>query len=314
METRASYVMIGSIVLSLLVATFAFVIWIVKLDIDREFVAYDVVFDSAVTGLTLGAPVRYQGVEVGQVKRISLDPKKPGWVRVRIEVDELTPIRQDSSASLEFQGLTGVSFVQLSGGSADAPPLEVKPGEERPVIMGRPSSLETIFTDVPGLIAEVSVTLNDVRKLLSPENRELVTGILKNVHTVSGGVADRTDRIKTTIDDLDAAIVEVRAAAKEYGKVARSLDEAVTADVKPTLERFNRTAQSLERMANNLDAMVADSKGPITTFTSNTLPEAAEFVAEARRLSASLARISERLERNPSEFMFPPQAQEYKAK
>lgn len=314
METKASYVTIGSIVLLLLIASFAFVVWIVKIDFDREFRQYDVVFDSSVTGLSASAPVRYSGVEVGKVKRIRLDPASPGRVRVTIEVDSQTPIREDSVASLEFQGLTGVSFVQLTGGTPDAKPLTAKQGEERPVIYGRPSSIEAIFSDVPGLISEATRTLMEVRALLSPENRQLVTDILQNVKTVSGGIAGRTDKIAATIDDLDAALIEVRTAAQEYAALARSLDTAVNTDVKPTLERFNRAAQSLETMAGNLDAMVADSRGPITAFTANTLPEASKFVAEARRLAASLARIAERLERNPSEFVFPPPAPEYKAK
>lgn len=314
METKASYVTIGSIVLLLLIAAFAFVVWVVKVDLDREFIQYDVIFDNSVTGLSSSAPVRFNGVEVGKVKRIRLVPNRPGRVLVTIEVDKMTPIRQDSVASLEFQGLTGVSFVQISGGTPDAKPLKAKPGEERPVIYGRPSSIEALFSGVPGLIQEASNTMTEVRALLSPENRALVSDILKNVQSVSGSVASRSDKIAATIDDLDAALVEVRAAVQEYAKLARSLDTAVNTDVKPTLERFNRAAQSLETMAENLDALVADSRGPVTAFTTNTLPEASKFVAEARRLAASLARIAERLERNPAELVFPPPAPEYKAK
>lgn len=314
METKASYVTIGSIVLLLLIAALSFVVWVVKVDLDREFTQYDIIFDSAVTGLSPSAPVRYNGVDVGRVKSIKLVPNRPSLVRVTIAVDKSIPIREDSTASLEYQGLTGVSFVQISGGTQEAKLLKAKPEEERPVIYGRPSSIEALFTGVPGLISEASQTLSEVRALLNPENRALVSDILENVKSVSGGIASRSDKIASTVDNLDAALVEVRGAVEEYGKLARSLDAAVNTDVKPTLERFNRAAQSLETMAKNLDAMVADSRGPVTAFTANTLPEASKFVAEARRLAASLARIAERLERNPADFVFPPPAPEYKAK
>lgn len=314
METKASYVTIGSIVLLLLIAALSFVVWVVKVDLDREFTQYDIIFDSAVTGLSPSAPVRYNGVDVGRVKSIKLVPNRPSLVRVTIAVDKSIPIREDSTASLEYQGLTGVSFVQISGGTQEAKLLKAKPEEERPVISGRPSSIEALFTGVPGLISEASQTLSEVRALLNPENRALVSDILENVKSVSGGIASRSDKIASTVDNLDAALVEVRGAVEEYGKLARSLDAAVNTDVKPTLERFNRAAQSLETMAKNLDAMVADSRGPVTAFTANTLPEASKFVAEARRLAASLARIAERLERNPADFVFPPPAPEYKAK
>ena len=108
-----------------------FVLWLAKFQFEQEFARYDIVFDSAVTGLNEGSPVRYRGVRVGEVISVDLDPDRPTAIRATIEVQKRTPVRADSVATLELEGLTGGRYVQLSGGSPTAPPLEPPAGRDR---------------------------------------------------------------------------------------------------------------------------------------------------------------------------------------
>ena len=96
---------------------------VASVPIDREVDPYQIAFAGSVTGLQQGSQVRYRGVPVGRVADIRIDPQRVEWVLVTIEVERGTPIRQDTVASLEMQGVTGIAFVQLQGGTQASPPL-----------------------------------------------------------------------------------------------------------------------------------------------------------------------------------------------
>ncbi|RMF09489.1 MAG: MCE family protein [Alphaproteobacteria bacterium] len=313
METKAHYVLIGSFVLLVFVAMLGFIMWIVKVDIDREETEYDIYFQESVAGLGVGGIVRYHGVAVGQVKAIRIDPDQPNRVKVTVSVDSTTPVREDAVASLESQGFTGVAYILIEGGSPDAKPLRPKPGEERAVIPSRPSALAELFTDVPTLIAEASLTLSQIRELLSQENRDYVTQILRDVSTVTGSVAGQQEDIRHIVTNLNEALVDYRRLAASLNSLSRAMEGAVDNEFRQALTDISETANAIEGLARNLDGMVIEAREPVNAFTNNTLPQIATMVSETRRLAAALARIAERIERNPGEFLFESRQPEYQA-
>lgn len=314
METRANYVLIGGIVLSLTIAIFGFIIWVSKLELSKDYTYYDILFEHSVAGLSQGAPVRYKGIAVGQVRKLGIDKQDPSLIRVSIKIQSDTPIFDDTTASLDSQGFTGLAYILLDAGAGAGKPLRPKPGEDHAVIKVKPSQMQELFSNMPQLMAQASLTFAELHKLLGDENRALVTSILKNVDTVSGGVAQKTPEIRQTITNVNILAAELKETATAYRQLAATLDESVASDLKPALADVRKTTQSLTKMSNDLEAMVADSRAPVTAFTTNTLPEAGEFIAEARRLAASLARISDRLERDPGEFFSQGKQPEYDAK
>ncbi len=140
METRASYLLVGTFVLAFTAGLVVFVIWLAKFQFDTEFARFDIHFKGSVTGLSLASPVRYSGVRVGEVVEISLLPDRPDEVRVTIETDSTTPVRADTVATLELEGLTGGLAILLIGKAPDAPPLEAAPGQRYPVIASEAST------------------------------------------------------------------------------------------------------------------------------------------------------------------------------
>ena len=116
METRASYLVVGGFVLVSLIALVVMVIWLAGTTFDEEFAYYDILFEGSVTGLKSGNPVRYRGIPVGVVSDMGIDKENVERVRVTIEVPNDTPIKEDAITSLEFQGITGVAYVQFEGG------------------------------------------------------------------------------------------------------------------------------------------------------------------------------------------------------
>lgn len=206
METRANYILVGAITLFGILAGMGFFLWLAKVQVDRQYAHYDILFDS-VEGLGRASAVRYNGVDVGQVLSIGLDDDDPGLVRVRIEVDAETPVKSDTMASLSSQGVTGVSFVSLSGGSADAPPLTKASRTGVPVIPSELSVVQGLIADAPDLLSEALVLLRGLTGFTGPENRAAVAGILQNVEGASG----RLDEALTDFSQISQTVASATA-------------------------------------------------------------------------------------------------------
>ncbi len=311
METRAHHILIGVFMLTMVAGLFAFIIWAAKVDIDTQFSFYDIYFEESVAGLSIGSDVSYRGVSIGQVRTITLDRDDPGRVRVTIRVVADTPIRRDSVASLEYQGLTGLAFVQISGGTAAAPPLTPGPEGQPPVIDSEPSQIQALFTGAPDLIRQGIIMLQRVSSFLDEENRVAVANILASTDRISSGLADRTGQIQAIIDNADGTLRELRQAAKSVNALAQSATGVVDQDLRALVADLREVSQSIRDLSRSLNQAVVDNSQALAGFSSNTLPELALFVQEARRLASSIARIAERIEQSPTDFIFSDKKPEY---
>jgi phospholipid/cholesterol/gamma-HCH transport system substrate-binding protein len=342
METRANHLIIGSFVLLFVAAAFAFIIWVAKIQIDQEFAHYDIVFADSVAGLGVGGDVRFNGIKVGSVQRIRIDPHDPAKVKVTVSVAADTPIRTNSFAQLELQGITGVSYVQITGGTAIAPLLTTaEAGQDNPVIQSRPSKIAELFQGVPDLLAR-SVTLVDrASELLNPQNQQNLAGVLSDLRTVTTAIADRQQAIGRIIDGLDRATGDIAAttgsvrdiagrfdrlageAEKTLGETTRtvaaargaigSVDAMVNGEGKQVLAEAGKLAVSLNKLTGEMQALVAENRQPLREFTEDGMQDIRSFVNEARVLVSSLARVAARLEDDPSQVLFGAKESEYKA-
>ncbi|WP_299784222.1 MlaD family protein [uncultured Marivita sp.] len=204
METKANFVLIGAFTLAGLVGILGFFLWFAQVELDRQFDYYDIRF-SSVAGLSNASDVRFSGLPVGQVVDVRLSPNQDGTILVRVEVDAETPVRTDSVATIEAQGVTGVSFVGIDPGTPSADLLE--PTEEEPVpeITAGRSTLQSLSEDAPRLLEEALTLVNDIGELLGGENRERINSIIVNVETASADFADTLEGfagISTTVNDF----------------------------------------------------------------------------------------------------------------
>src|SRR5215472_14269050 len=214
METRGRYILVGVFVLTLLVGIFVSIVWLTRGQFQREGQIYDIFFRGSVSGLSEGAPVRYKGVLIGRVLTIRLDPENVERIRVRIEVDTGTPIKEDAVASLELQGITGQAFVQITGGSNASPPVATPPGRSYPVIASRPSQLEEVVASAPELLNRFIRLTDHLNALLSEENRTAITRALSDLDTVTSAMARRSQDIDHMIGDAAATMAALREASE----------------------------------------------------------------------------------------------------
>ena len=192
METRAHHVLIGLFTVIVVAAALLFGLWLAKSSSDRQFADYQVVFNEAVSGLTQGSAVQYNGIKVGDVTQLKLDPQDPRKVLARIRLGGDIPVKQDTHAKLALTGVTGLSIIQLSGGSPGSPALESKDGQ-LPVIVADPSPLSRILANGEDLMTNINEVVARANMLLSPENTERISRTLEHLDQATGAIASQRD-------------------------------------------------------------------------------------------------------------------------
>lgn len=314
METRASYALVGGFVLTFLAGLVAFAIWIAKVDLDAEYRDYDVYFEGTVSGLLKRSIVYYSGIPVGDVRDITLAPNDPSKVRVWIRLRAEVPVSDASIAQLEFQGLTGVAYIELSGGSPDAPPLEAHPGQERPIIQSAPSPILAIFESAPNLVNEAILAVGQIQKLLSDENIANVAGVLRNSDRLTRNLANGTEDFEAMIADVKEILTQTKLATAKINTLVENSNALIEEDAKVLVAEAITTMQTATTLLARVDNMVAANEGAVTQFVNTSLPEVSRMILDLRVTARNLSRLMSRIEQNPAEVIFGSKEAEYDLK
>ena len=291
METRAHYVLIGAFVLSAVAAAFLFILWMGQS--QREFDEYDVIFTERVSGLSVGAAVRFNGIQKGEVDTLSIDPDNPSIVIARVRVDKDTPVKTDTKAELELVGFTGLAIIQFVGGSKDAPLLK-DVSEDR---------IPKIGADTAGFAALLEVSgdvLARANRLLSDDNINNVAAIIENVETMTGAFADNEN-------DIIALLDNARAISADLAAMTAKLEAAGTAEEVEALLMASRT------LVDDLRGVVDENRASIRIFADQGLGQVAPALAEARRLMQTLDYMLREIDRDPQAYFLGENAPEYGA-
>lgn len=306
METRANYVAVGAFVLAVLIGIVVVVLWLARVEFNREFTYYDIYFTGSVTGLAQGSEVRYSGIRVGRVTEIRIDPQNLQLVRVTVELDQTAPIKSDAVASLEFQGLTGTSNIEISGGSQKAPPLEVRPGQRYPVIASQESGLQRVFTSAPEVLARVLEVAERLNAILDEHNRTAIAETLDNIRQLTAVAAARSGDVDSVIADAAGAMRELRAILTEADRTVVELRQLVGEHgaAREALLAIEDASRKLDKLETDLDALVQEDRPALRDFSQRGLNELSQLIVDARTLVSGLTRLSEEIERDPARFLF----------
>ena len=309
METKAHHALVGIFVVLLTVAgVFAF-LWLAQAQFDREFREYDVVFDGPVRGLRTASEVRFNGIQVGEVTDLGLNPDNPGEVIARIRVDAATPVKVDSFAQLEPQGLTGLSYLQISAGSPDAARLEGRPGDRAPRIYARQAQLEELFQGGETLLEAAQLTFGRVGRLLSDENLESTRNILNSVETISASLA-REDQLVSDLHDavrsLDQAARDISVAAENIEQFGVTAEAFLIDEVGPMVEDVSSASIEVDRASVETYEAIAALRPGLEEFAEEGLPQLSVAARDLRSLVAALERIALELEQDPAGFVAQP--------
>ncbi|HUK39996.1 MAG TPA: MlaD family protein [Candidatus Acidoferrales bacterium] len=309
MEPKVNYTLVGLFVVLLGATAMVVVLWLSKADYRGVYDRYYTLMTESVSGLTTDSSVKYRGVDVGRVKEIVLDPANPEVVRLTLDLVRGTPVKENTIAVLETQGLTGFTTVNLTGGSRDSPPLTVKPGEKYPVIRSGPSlffridsALSRILSDesLPRLLANLNNLTQDARGAVDEQNRMALKQILADLARVTHTLAARHA-------ELDDSILRANEALGSFASLGKKMDEQIPeimAQTKTSLQAFETMSREIERTTISLDSALDSNRSNIEQFTGQTLAETGILVSDLRQLTATLQRLAEELEREPSALIF----------
>lgn len=300
METKARYILVGAFTLGAMATLLGFLLWLAQVEITRAYAQYDIVFDT-VSGLTQDSVVRYNGVDVGKVLSIDLDRQNPQFVRVRIEIRAATPVRKDTIATLSSQGVTGVSFVALAGGSPLSDPLVAVPPAPVPLIASQPSVVQELTDAAPDLLNEAIALIEDIRQFTTPENREAITNILQNVEKVTARVDAIAERAEALVTAAEGTLARADAALGNAEAAFKSADAVIKDDIPVLVDGLKATVADIGAVATELK-----------TFARSALPQYRDLAADASKAIAAIGAVADRIGRDPGRFLLGTQTPEYR--
>jgi phospholipid/cholesterol/gamma-HCH transport system substrate-binding protein len=287
--------MVGTVTVALLIGTLLFIVWIAGLS-NKATKCYDIYFAQAVSGLNKGSNVTFSGVPVGQVSKISLLPKRPEFVWVRIEVNDETPVLQGTTAQIHGVGFTGVNEIQLDGAAKGAPPINQPGPQGCPVIPSSTSGLGALLNSAPELMERIQRLTERLTELLSDKNQNAIADILENIDHTSKVLSDNAPAMAQAIKEAQIAVHNAGVAAQHVSDLTDNTNKLVVEQGRPAAQDLRKAIASVQQAADNLNAMITDARPGVQNFTKSTLPEANQLVHEMRDLTKSLKGVSERVE------------------
>lgn len=244
MESRANYALVGLFTLAVLAALFGFVYWFNSGNAGgRRDVR--VIFSGTVTGLGRGSSVLFNGLRVGEVTRIELQPNDPSRINAVVSVDATTPLRVDTRARLETVGLaTGIVAVQLVGGDPNSPPLRPPEGQTLPVIVAERSELQDIVETVRNIAAKADATLSGLNNLVK-DNAGSIGNTVRNVEKFSAALGDNADGVDKLMKSFGSIAETIAPLSEKLGvlsqeltDIVRSVDQKKVTSIVENVDRF----------------------------------------------------------------------------
>lgn len=289
MEEKVNYVVVGVFVLALTAALIGGVLWLSSSKSYRaSYDIYQTYMRDSVAGLNVNAPVRYRGVEVGRVERIILAPGNVEAVQLTLAIEQGTPVKVDTVAILQVQGLTGIAYVELTGGGRDSPALQAESHDHYPVIKSGPSMMTRLDSSITTLLTNLNRTSENLNAVLDESNRKAIKHTLADLAMLSRTLAARSNTIDATLTDAAQTLKNTSRLSEELPQLAL---------------RVQRSADAFDRMSNELARAGASANSTLERaqeFSTSTLPDVHQLVLELRELTSSLRRVSDQLEQNPS--------------
>jgi phospholipid/cholesterol/gamma-HCH transport system substrate-binding protein len=297
MEKNANYALVGLSSLILFIGLVIFVVWLARLRINAEYDLYDILFQGPINGLSQGGEVRFNGIKVGEVTKIALDRTNPSRVIARARVTSDVPIRVDSYATLEPQGITGVNYVQITAGTSSKPLLkDTVPKGTIPILRSQRSALSDLLQGGGTVLTRTIEALDRVNRVLSDQNIKTFSTTLSDTEAVTAELKKRKD----IIADAQKALQDADVAIQQVNELAKSGQQLVDGDGKRSLKNIADAAEEAKAAAHEVRGLVDKLQGPAGDFAQNGLPQVTAAVIQLRSAAQALERLVNEIEASPT--------------
>lgn len=301
MEPRAHHVLIGVFTLLACAAAIVFALWLAKSNQQGQVQHYEVVFNEPVRGLSRGNAVLYNGIRIGEVDALALDPSDLRKAHARISIDANIPVREDTQARLVLTGITGASVIELSGGSPRSP-LLTDSENGVPVIVATPSPLTQLLAGGDNLMANISELVISAKTILSPANSERLSSVLANLEEITASFADQRGDLGALVQQLTAASAQAGDTLKHASTLIDSTNTIISGQGASTFEHAQRAMASLDRTSAVLARLIQDNQEAVAAGARG-LSELGPTLQALRQTLISIQDVTRRLDENPSRYL-----------
>ncbi len=300
MERDAHYAAVGIATVALMAALAVFAIWLARLSFSEDYDIYDIVFYGPVRGLSEGGEVHFNGIRVGEVTALNLDPVKGDQVIARVRLNGTTPVRVTSRAQLEPQGITGLNYIQITAGNPESVLLKSQYADNIvPVIQSQPSPIAELLSGSGTVLAQTVDALNRVNRILSDENIRSFSTSVRNVEALSSELEAR----KGMFAELEQALAKANSAIGEYEQLGVSARQLVEGDGKAAVANINSAAEEARTAIASISRTATGLEQPLGDFARTGLPQLEESIAGLEEATRSLEGLVDEVRSSPRDFI-----------
>ncbi len=266
---------------------------------------YTVFFERDISGLTLGAPVRYLGVAVGEVDALRLTTEDGTRVRVDLDVLQSTPVTTATYASLAFQGVTGVAFINLAADQSMRAGKLTVDEFEYPVIPARDTGLAALLSDGPEIARKVTELLDRASRLLDDSNQAALSRSLANIEILTESLAGQEGTIASLPEQMHTVLGQIESTLE---RLQLTFDQAQP-DVLTAMAKLNQASTNLVNISARLDGWLTDNDRDMQQFINAGLAQTPALIADTRNSMRELEKLLAELRENPSQLVYKPQSE-----
>jgi phospholipid/cholesterol/gamma-HCH transport system substrate-binding protein len=307
MERDAHYAAVGIATVALVAALVVFTIWLARLQFNDDYDIYDIVFSGPVNGLSEGGEVHFNGIRVGEVTDLNLDPKKGNQVIARVRLDATTPVRVTSRAQLEPQGITGLNYVQITAGTEGSALLKTQyPENVIPVIQSQPSPIAELLSGSGTVLAQTVDALNRINRVMSDDNIRSFSTTLKNVE----GLSNELEARKGMFAQLEQALTKANEAVAEYQLLGADARRLINTDGRQAIANINKATADAQLAIASANRSVTSLERPLGDFAASGLPRLNQTIEELNDATSSLQSLIDEVRSSPRDFIGRPATKE----
>ena len=304
MNNKVNYTAVGLSVLFGFAMIVAFSYWLLKPTAEEETQIYKIYFNESVLGLNINAPVKYRGISVGKVSKLRINPNNSEQVEVQIKVLSTTPIKVDTEAKLTSQGITGLSYINLSMGSNSSAPLEPQGEEYYAVIKSVPSFFEDFEKSLDTVSSKLSKTLSKTEQLLNDENQKEFALLLKRTSSF-------IDKLNKTLDDktilsLQNSIQNLESASKKVDETMPHVDAFILKSsewedkISASFASITKTYSEMGVIMDGMKEALRDGEQDFSTL----VPSINSTLLQMQELMLQMQSGINTYERSPSDILY----------
>lgn len=306
METRADYVTVGIFTVVTLIAAFMIVYFIARMGDSRHLEPLDVRVPGSVTGLGESSQVFFNGIRVGTVKRLVLDDTNPNMVIAKTEINGTTPITRSTVATLGFQGLTGLAFIELKGGSLNEPNLLEEANKTDTVarIDADPSTFNNLLATAQDIFARANSALGELEGFVR-DVRQPLTETIENSRNFSKTLNDNRESVQQILDDTKQMMTRLNTASEKVDSIMAKLDTILSPDNKNSVVvQAQETLTSIQKATDTINQHIGPISENLEKFSGQGLRNVEALVNDSRRSIDRIERSISDLEKNPQRIIY----------